>query len=80
MNPAELFSLEARALYLWGAFGAFALAMVLEVVFLRARLRRAAQALRDEQGAAAAPPKDSHQEDSHLEDSRKQDSHKGSTG
>ncbi len=40
MNFAELFSLEPRALHIWGAFGVFALSLVIEVVRLRARLAR----------------------------------------
>ena len=48
MNFSELFSLEARALYIWGAFGAFALVLALEVILLRARLKRVAAELRDE--------------------------------
>jgi len=46
VNFAELFSLQARALYIWGAFGAFALVLMLEVLLLRARLKRAADELR----------------------------------
>ncbi len=41
MNPAELFSLEPRALYIWGAFGVFMLALIIEVLRLRARLKQA---------------------------------------
>ena len=54
MNFSELFSLEARALYIWGAFGAFALVLALEVIFLRARLKRVSAALRDDAMAASA--------------------------
>ena len=54
MNFAELFSMEARSLYIWGAFGAFALVLALEVILLRARLKRAASVMRDERIAATA--------------------------
>jgi heme exporter protein D len=54
MNFSELFSLEPRALYIWGAFGAFVLVLALEVFLLRARIHRTAAALRDEQMAASA--------------------------
>ena len=53
MNLAELFSMDARAFYIWGAFGTFALVLALEVILLRARLKRVAAQLRDEQQAAA---------------------------
>lgn len=53
MNFSELFSLEARALYIWGAFGAFALVLALEVILLRARLKRVAVELRNEKLAGA---------------------------
>lgn len=53
MNFSELFSLEARALYIWGAFGAFALVLAFEVIMLRARLKRVVVELRDEKLVAA---------------------------
>ena len=53
MNFSELFSLEARALYIWGAFGAFALVLAFVVILLRARLKRVVGELRDEKLAGA---------------------------
>ena len=53
MNFAELFSMDARAFYIWGSFGAFAVVLACEVILLRARLKRVAAKLGDEQLAAS---------------------------
>ena len=45
--------MDARAFYIWGSFGAFALVLAFEVILLRARLKRVAAELRDEQLAAS---------------------------
>ena len=40
MNWNEFFSMGERAFYVWGSFGAVALAMIVEVVLLRIRLKK----------------------------------------
>jgi heme exporter protein D len=40
MNWAEFFSMGGRGFYVWGSYGAFALAIILEVALLRARAKR----------------------------------------
>lgn len=40
MNWAEVFSLDSRAFYLWGSFGAFAIAILAEIVLVRMRGKR----------------------------------------
>lgn len=42
MNWAEFFSMGGRGFYVWGSYGVFALAIVVEILLLRARTRRAA--------------------------------------
>ncbi|MEO8102038.1 MAG: heme exporter protein CcmD [Betaproteobacteria bacterium] len=42
MNWAEFFSMGGRGFYVWGSYGAFALAIVTEIILLRARIRRTA--------------------------------------
>jgi len=42
MNWAEFFSMGGRGFYVWGSYGAFALAIAVEIVMLRARVKRAA--------------------------------------
>lgn len=42
MNWAEFFSMGGRGFYVWGSYGAFALAIAIEIILLRARSRRAA--------------------------------------
>ena len=43
MNWAEFFSMGGRGFYVWGAYGAFALAIAIEIALLRARANRAAR-------------------------------------
>lgn len=40
MNWAEFFSMGGRGFYVWGSYGAFALAIAIEIITLRARTRR----------------------------------------
>lgn len=40
MNWADFFSLDGRGFFLWGSFGAFALAIIVEIVLLRLRIKR----------------------------------------
>ena len=40
MNWGEFFSMGERAFYVWGSFGAFALAIVVEIVLLRVRMKK----------------------------------------
>jgi heme exporter protein D len=42
MNWTEFFSMGGRGFYVWGSYGAFALAIALEIYWLRQRARRAA--------------------------------------
>lgn len=51
MNFSEFFAMNGRAFYVWGSFGAFAIALTVEVVLLRLRAKKAATAAAD---AAAA--------------------------
>ena len=48
MNWSAFFSMDGRAFYVWGSFGAFAVAIALEIVLVRARARRAAREIRDD--------------------------------
>jgi heme exporter protein D len=48
MNWAEFFSMDGRGFYVWGSFGAFAIAIVLEIIFLRLRGKRAQAATEDD--------------------------------
>lgn len=41
MNWAEFFSMGGRGLYVWGSYGAFAVAIIFEIVLLRVRAKRA---------------------------------------
>ena len=41
MNWAAVFSLDGRAFYIWGSFGAFAIAVILEIILVRMRAKRA---------------------------------------
>ena len=43
MNWAEFFSMGGRGFYVWGSFGAFAVAIAIEIILLRGRARRAAR-------------------------------------
>jgi len=42
MNWAEFFAMGGRGFYVWGSYGAFVLAIAIEIILLRARARRAA--------------------------------------
>ena len=48
MNWAAFFSMDGRGFYVWGSFGAFAIAIVLEIIFVRLRAKRAQAAIEDE--------------------------------
>ena len=48
MNWAEFFSMDGRGFYIWGSFGAFFIAIVLEVVFVRLRGKHAQAAIEEE--------------------------------
>jgi heme exporter protein D len=41
MNWTEFFSMGGRGFYVWGSYGAFAIAIIVEIVLLRARANRA---------------------------------------
>ena len=45
-SPAEFFAMGGYALYVWGSFGACALAMLLEPLLLRQRRNNIVQSLR----------------------------------
>ncbi len=47
MNWAEFFSMGGRAFYVWGSFGAFAVAVAIEIILLRGRARRAEMATKE---------------------------------
>ena len=47
MSGSEFFAMDGRALYVWGSFGAVALAILVEVIVLRLRVKRAQQELTD---------------------------------
>ncbi|MCY7387577.1 MAG: heme exporter protein CcmD [Burkholderiales bacterium] len=48
MNWAAIFSLDGRAFYIWGSFGAFAIAMILEIILVRMRSKRAQAGIEEE--------------------------------
>lgn len=48
MNWAEFFSMDGRAFYVWGSFGAFAIAITLEIVLVRLRGKRAQTEIEEE--------------------------------
>ena len=48
MNWAEFFSMDGRGFYVWGSFGAFAIAIILEIIFVRLRGKRALAAVEGE--------------------------------
>ena len=48
MNWAEFFTVSGRGFYIWGSFGAFAIAIILEIIFVRLRGMRAQAAIEDE--------------------------------
>ncbi len=41
MNWAEFFSMGGRGFYVWGSYGAFAIAIIVEIILLRARVKHA---------------------------------------
>ena len=41
MNWTAFFSMDARAFYVWGSFGAFVVAIMLEITLVRLRGKRA---------------------------------------
>ena len=41
MNWAEFLSMGGRGFYVWGSYGAFAVAIIVEIILLRARAHRA---------------------------------------
>jgi heme exporter protein D len=43
MNWSEFFSMGGRGFYVWGSYGAFVLVIVIEIVMLHGRARRAAK-------------------------------------
>ena len=47
MNWAEFFSMDGRGFYVWGSFGAFSIAIILEIIFVRLRGKRARAAIDD---------------------------------
>ena len=47
MSGTEFFSMGGRGFYIWGSFGAFAIAIALEIILVRLRAKRA-QALIEE--------------------------------
>ena len=51
MNWAEFFSMDGRGFYVWGSFGAFAIAIILEVALLRLRGKRIEAEIAEEQMA-----------------------------
>jgi heme exporter protein D len=48
MNLGEFFSMGGRGFYVWGSYGAFAIAIVVEVILLRHRARRINEELKQE--------------------------------
>jgi heme exporter protein D len=48
MNWAEFFSMGGRGFYVWGSYGAFAIAIIVEIVLLRARAKRINAEIREE--------------------------------
>ena len=48
MNWAEFFSMGGRGFYVWGSYGAFVIAIIVEVVLLRSRAKRVHEGIREE--------------------------------
>ncbi len=48
MSWAEFFSMDGRGFYVWGSFGAFAIAIILEIVLVRLRGKRAQTEIEEE--------------------------------
>lgn len=40
MNWNDFFSMDGRAIFIWGSFGAVALAIAVEIILLRLRIKR----------------------------------------
>jgi heme exporter protein CcmD len=49
LNWPDFFSMDGRGSFVWSAFGAFLLAMLLEVLLLRLRAKRVQAELKDHQ-------------------------------
>jgi len=45
MNWNNFFSMDGRAIFIWGSFGAVALAIAVEIILLRLRIKRVQQQL-----------------------------------
>ena len=52
MNWATFFSMDSRAFYIWGSYGAFAIAIMLEIMLVRLRGKRAQAEIEEELMAA----------------------------
>lgn len=48
MNWAEFFSMGGRGFYVWGSYGVFAIAIIVEIILLRARAKHAQSEARAE--------------------------------
>ncbi len=48
MNWAAFFSMDGRAFYMWGSFGAFAIAIMMEIVLVRRRGQRVIAEIEEE--------------------------------
>ncbi len=48
MNWADFFSMGGRGLFVWGSFGAFLIAVIIEIVLVRLRIHRAQAEIRDQ--------------------------------
>ena len=48
MNWATFFSMDSRAFYIWGSYGAFAIAIMLEIMLVRLRGKRAQAEIEEE--------------------------------
>ena len=51
MSPTEFFAMGGYGFYVWGAYGATALALALEIVAVRARLKSARAAARGDEAS-----------------------------
>ena len=51
MNWTEFFSSNGRGVYIWASFGAFAIAIIVEIVLVRLRVKRIHAEIADEQMA-----------------------------
>ena len=48
MNWADFFSMGGRGLFVWGSFGAFLIAVIIEIVLVRLRIHRAQAEIREQ--------------------------------